>query len=334
MLFSHLLPRYPTTSVVLNMLFFSEDQFRRLVNVDQIIQAIRNAFTRDFSSTLRMPVRTAMELDGAVLLMMPCYDSALNAAGVKLVSVSEKAEVNAVYELLDPATGIPIARMEANYLTDLRTAATSAVATDLLARPDVETLGVFGSGRQAAAHFEVLPRVRRFRKFLVCSSGRSDLKQFCVRMKKEHSIKIIPVSAETCASESDVICTCTTAREPLFDGRWVRPGTHLNLVGAFQPDTREVDDETVRRACVVVDTYEGALAEAGDLLIPIKNGAVDRSHVIADLHEIASGKKPGRTNRDEITLFKSVGCALEDLVTALAAYEQGTRVETGKQPHG
>jgi alanine dehydrogenase len=309
------------------MLFFSEDQFRRLVNMDQVIQAIRDAFTRDFSATLRMPVRTAIELNGAVLLIMPCYDSALNAAGVKLVSVSEKAGVNAVYELLDPATGIPLARMEANYLTDLRTAATSAVATDLLARPDVETLGVFGSGRQAAAHFQVLPRVRRFRRFLVCGSGRSDLKQFCERMKKESSIEIIPVNAETCVRESDVICTCTTASSPLFDGRWVRPGTHLNLVGSFQPDTREVDDETVRRARVVVDTYEGALAEAGDLLIPIKNGAVDLSHVMADLHEIASGKKPGRTSRDEITLFKSVGCALEDLVTALAAYEQGTRVE-------
>jgi alanine dehydrogenase len=300
------------------------------VTADQIIQAIRAAFTRDFSATLRMPVRTAIELNGAVLLIMPCYDSALQAAGVKLVSVSEKAGINAVYELLDPATGIAVARMEANYLTDLRTAATSAVATDLLARPDVETLGIVGSGRQAAAHFEVLPHVRRFRRFLVCGSGRSDLKQFCERMKREHSIEIIPVNAETCASESDVICTCTTAREPLFDGRWVRPGTHLNLVGAFQPDTREVDDETVRRARVVVDTYEGALSEAGDLLIPIKNGAVDLSHVMADLHEIASAKKPGRTSRDEITLFKSVGCALEDLVTALTAYEQESRANRGR----
>src|SRR2546430_15570349 len=134
------------------MRLFREDQIRRAIKVDEVVRAIRAAFVRGFE-TVRMPVRTALELDGAVLLVMPCYDSALNAAGVKHVSVSPKAGVNAAYELLDPSTGIAVARMEANYLTDLRTAATSAVATDLLARKVVKTLGVFGSGRQAAAHF-------------------------------------------------------------------------------------------------------------------------------------------------------------------------------------
>jgi ornithine cyclodeaminase/alanine dehydrogenase-like protein (mu-crystallin family) len=297
------------------MLLFSEDQFRSLVNADQVIEALRAAFTRDFSSTLRMPVRTTLELEGAILLVMPCYDRALNAAGVKLVSVSDKG-VHAVYELLDPATGISLARIDADYLTDLRTAATSAVATGLLARPDARTLGVFGSGRQAEAHLAVLPKVRGFEKFLVCGSGRSSLDAFCNKMETEHGIRVQPVSAEICAREADVICTCTTATEPLFDGRRLHPGTHLNLVGAFQPHTREVDDETVRRARVVVDTYEGALAEAGDLLIPISHGTIARSHIVADLHEIASGKKPARTSPEDITLFKSVGCALEDLVTA------------------
>lgn len=297
------------------MLFFSEDQVRSAAKVDDVVRAIRSAFARGFA-TVRMPVRTALELDGAVLLVMPCYDSAANAAGVKLVSVSAKAGVHAVYELLDPATGIPVARMEANYLTDLRTAATSAVATDLLAHKDVQTLGIFGSGRQAAAHFAVLPRVRSFSRFLVCGSGRSDLKVFCGKMKEEHGLEIEPADAETVAREADVICTCTTAGEPIFDGTCMRAGTHLNLVGAFQPKTREVDDIAVKRARVVVDTYEGALQEAGDLLIPIQNGVMDRSHIIADLHEIASGKKSGRRHPGEITLFKSVGCALEDLVTA------------------
>ena len=303
------------------MRLYSEDQVRSAVSVDDVIRAIRETFTRGLA-TVRMPVRTALELDGAVLLIMPCYDSALNAAGVKLVSVSARAGVHAVYELLDPATGIPMARMEADFLTDLRTAATSAVATDLLARKDAQTLGVFGSGRQAAAHFAVLPRVRPFQRFLVCGSSRSVLKTFCEKMKKDHGLEIEPADTKTVARESDVICTCTTAREPLFDGRCLRAGTHLNLVGAFQPETREVDDDTVKRARVVVDTYEGALQEAGDLLIPIKNAVIGRSHIVADLHEIASGNKPGRTRSDEITLFKSLGCALEDLVTAQLIYKQ------------
>ncbi|HEY2496224.1 MAG TPA: ornithine cyclodeaminase family protein [Candidatus Angelobacter sp.] len=303
------------------MLILSEDQVRQATNADQVIHAVRAAFTRGFA-TVHMPVRTVLELDGAVLLVMPCYDSGLHAAGVKLVSVSAKAGVNAVYELLDPATGISIARMEANYLTDLRTAATSAVATDLLARDDAQTLGIFGSGRQAAAHFGVLPKVRQFHRFLLCGSGHSETGAFCAKMKKDHQLAIEIVDAETLARESDVICTCTTAHSPLFDGRWIKAGAHLNLVGAFQPDAREVDDITVKRARVVVDTYEGALQEAGDLLIPIKCGQIDRAHIVADLHEVAAGKKPGRTHREEITLFKSVGCALEDLVMAQLIYQQ------------
>jgi ornithine cyclodeaminase/alanine dehydrogenase-like protein (mu-crystallin family) len=301
------------------MRFFSEEQVRSALNADDVIRAIHAAFARGFT-TVRMPLRTVLEMDTAILLVMPCYDGALQAAGVKLVSVSAKSGVHAVYELLDPQTGIALARMEANYLTDLRTAATSAVATDLLARQDATTLGIFGCGRQAAAHFAVLPHVRPFHRLLVCGSARADVKSFCARMKKEHALNIERADAESLVQQSDVICTCTTAREPLFDGNWVRPGTHLNLVGAFQPDAREVDDTTVKRARVVVDTYEGALSEAGDLLIPIQNGAIERSYIVADLHEIAAGNKPFRTSPNEITLFKSVGCALEDLVTARLVY--------------
>jgi len=297
------------------MRLYSEEQVRAVIKVDEVIAAIRAAFARGFA-TVHMPVRSVLNMDDAILLVMPCYDSALQAAGVKLVRASAKAGVQASYELLDPQTGIAIARMEANYLTDVRTAATSAVATDLLARKDVETLGIFGSGRLATAHFAALPRVRNFKRFIVCGSGRSDIAAFCGKIKNELGLNVETANAETVARESDVICTCTTAHEPLFDGNWLRTGTHLNLAGAFQPETREVDDVTVKRARVVVDTYEGALQEAGDLLIPIKNGTIARSHVAADLHEIASGKKAARTNVESITLFKSVGCALEDLVTA------------------
>ena len=303
------------------MRFYSEQQVRETININDLIQVIREAFARGFA-TVHMPVRTMLKMDDAVLLIMPCYDSTLPAAGVKLVSVSTKAGVQAAYELLDPQTGVALLRMEANYLTDARTAATSAVATDLLARKDAQTLGIFGSGRQAVAHLTVLPCVRKFKRFLVCGSGRSDLKAFCAKMKKEHLLDVEMTDAQTVVRESDVICTCTTAREPLFNGTWLRPGTHLNLVGAFRPETREVDDATVKRALVVVDTYDGAMEEAGDVLIPIKNGSVERSHIVADLHEIASGKKSGRVGPDQITLFKSVGCAMEDLVTAQLVYQR------------
>jgi alanine dehydrogenase len=301
------------------MRLYSEEQVREAINIDEVIRVIREAFARGFA-TVHMPARTTLKMDKAILLIMPCYDSALKAAGAKLVSVSVKAGVQAFYELLDPQTGVAVARMEAKYLTDIRTAATSAVATDLLARKDVETLGIFGSGRQAAAHFAALPHVRKFKRYLVCGSGQSDISAFCSKIKNELGLDVEAAKAETMARESDVICTCTTSHEPLFNGDWLRPGTHLNLVGAFQPETREVGDITVKRARVVVDTYEGALQEAGDLLIPMKNGTIDRSHIAADLHEIVSGKKPARASAESITLFKSVGCAVEDLVTADLIY--------------
>jgi ornithine cyclodeaminase/alanine dehydrogenase-like protein (mu-crystallin family) len=311
------------------VLILKDSDIRRLADPAELIASIREAFARDYSATLRMPLRTALELDpGMMLLLMPCYDSALATAGIKTVTVSPRTGVNATYELFDTKTGAVLARMEANYLTDLRTAATSALATDLLALPDAGTLGVFGCGRQAVVHLMVLPRVRNFRRFLVCGPSnqqrRSDVTAFAEKMKHEHGLTIEPVSAEICARQADVICTCTTSTAPLFEGSWLRPGTHLNLVGAFQPETREVDDETVRRARIIVDTYEGALAEAGDLIVPLKNGTISREQIVADLHELSSGKKKGRIGREDITLFKSVGCALEDLVTAKMIYERAS----------
>jgi len=134
-------------------------------------------------------------------------------------------------------------------------------------------------------------------------------------MSEVLSLAVEPADARTCAAQSDVICTCTTARDPLFDGDLLRPGTHLNLVGAFQPHAREVDAVTIQRSRVVVDTYDAALAEAGDVLIPMREGLITRAHLLADLHELTAGNLV-RRNRDEITVFKSVGCALEDLVAA------------------
>jgi len=305
------------------MLSLTEDDVKRLASVDSVIEALEAAFTRDFAQTLHMPVRSSLPLpSGGVLLVMPAYDSALGVAGIKTVTVTKTRGVDAHYDLIDAESGAVLARMEANWLTDLRTAATSALATRLLAQPDTHTLGIFGTGRQAEAHIAVLPRVRRFTRILVCGTDPEKAPQFCHAMTERYATEIVPADPEICIRGSDVVCTCTTSRAPLFDGRWIRSGTHLNLIGAFQPDSREVDDETTLRSRVVVDTYAGALAEAGDLLIPLSNSTIQRNHILADLHEIATGQKQVRRRPDDITLFKSVGCALEDLVTAKLVYER------------
>jgi len=164
--------------------------------------------------------------------------------------------------------------------------------------------------------------VWQFERVLVCGSSAERSRAFAAAMANELGLAVEPADARSCASQSDVICTCTNSSTPILEGQWLRPGTHLNLVGAFQPDKREVDSETMRRARIVVETYESALAEAGDLLMPMRKGVISREHVFADLHEITSGKKAGRTSADEITVFKNLGCALEDLVAATLACQK------------
>jgi ornithine cyclodeaminase/alanine dehydrogenase-like protein (mu-crystallin family) len=307
------------------MISLTEDDIRQRLKPAAVIAAIETAFRDRYSSTV-MPTRTHMNLTGGIFLVMPCYDRAGNALGMKLVMVQDNPahpedRIQATYLLLDPETGRPRLMMPANHLTDLRTAATSAVATKFLAREDAKTLAVFGTGRQARAHLHVVPLVRRFERALVCGKDSGLADAFAREMSAELRLPVEAADSRTCAAESDVICTCTTSQTPLFDGNLLRPGTHLNLVGAFQPHTREVDSATVQRARVVVDTYDAALAEAGDLLIPMREGRIGRDHLVADLHELVSGKKAGRTSPADITLFKSVGCALEDLVTAELAVE-------------
>lgn len=308
------------------MQILSEEQVERVLDPACCITALERAFRDDYPG-VRMPTRLQVPAEaGGVLLVMPCHDPALPAMGVKLVTVAEQPDacgerVHATFVLYEAGTLEPRLLLAARRLTEIRTAAASALATRFLAREDARVLGVFGCGRQARAHLRVLPLVRRFERLLVCGSSREQSRSFAGRMAKQLEVKVEAAEARECVEQADVLCTCTTARQPLFDGAWLRPGTHLNLVGAFQPETREVDDVTIQRSRVIVDTYDGALAEAGDLLLPLRRGVISREHLAADLHQLVSGKKPGRSNAEEITLFKSLGCALEDLVAATLVAE-------------
>jgi len=311
----------------------TEADVRRLLDPLQLCAALESAF-RDRYPSISLPPRTHAELAHGIFLAMSCYDGAASTLGMKLVLVRDHAQthaahpdsgaavltegrVQATYLLLDPETAAPRLTIAANYFTDLRTAATSAVATKFLARSDAATLGIFGTGRLARTHLSVLPLVRNFQRVLICGRTPSRSVEFIQSVSPELAgLTITAVDARTCAAQSDVLCTCTSHSAPLFDGRDLRPGTHLNLVGAFRAQTREVDTHTVQRSRVVVDTYGAALSEVGELLIPLQEGAITRDHIAADLHELVSGTKQGRRGPEEITLFKSVGCALEDLVAA------------------
>jgi alanine dehydrogenase len=302
------------------MFQLSEEQVREQIDPREAIHAIEAAFGEGFSA-VENPPRAHLPIAGGVFLMMPCYDRRSGLLGIKLITVVDhpaegQDRVQATYALFEGRTGRLSLIISARFLTDLRTAATSAVATKFLAREDAQVLGIFGTGRQARAHAGVLPLVRPFSRILVCGRTSDSGRAFADKISNESSVQVEATDAETCAAESDVICTCTTSEVPVLHGDLIRPGTHLNLVGTFQPHCREVDSAAVRRAQILVDTYDGALAEAGDLLVPIHEGAILRQHIVADLHELVSGKKMVRRSPDEITIFKSVGCALEDLAVA------------------
>ncbi len=298
----------------------TEEQVREWLRPAEVIAVIEAAFRDRLHSTV-IPVRSQMNLAAGVFLVMPCYDGTRQALGMKLATVQKQPEtpqgrVQATYMLLDSRTARPALVVPANYLTDLRTAATSAVATKFLARKDARVLGIFGTGRQARVHIEVLPLVRQFTRVLVCGREPGASRDFAKTMGRETDLRIEAADPRTCAGQSDVICTCTTSQTPLFDGGDLRSGVHLNLVGAFQPQTREVDSTTVERARVFVETYDGVLAESGDLLIPIQEGRFHRDQIAGDLHQLVNGQVQGKLDDGAITLFKSVGHALEDLVTA------------------
>jgi alanine dehydrogenase len=298
----------------------TEAEVHRLLDPRVLVAAIEEAFRSRYPSTV-MPTRTQMRLGDGIFLIMPCYDRPARGLGMKLVKFNESPRlaedrIQATYILLDVESGCAKLVIPANYLTDVRTAATSAVASKFLAREDARVLGVFGTGRQARAHLQVLRHLRPFERALVTGKDPSRTRDFAREMETELGMKVEPVYSRTCAAESDVLCTCTTSKTPLFDGNMVRKGTHINAVGSFQPGTRELDDTIVRRSRIVVDTYNGALAEAGDLLIPLKSGIIKRENLLADLYELITSRKQVRTSPTEITLFKSVGNALEDLAAA------------------
>jgi len=261
------------------------------------------------------------------LLLMPAWSD--TALGVKLVTVMPGngaravGTVQAIYVLLDRATGQPLALLDGEALTLRRTAAASALAARYLARDDAQNLLLVGAGRLAphlaCAHYALRPSLRRVFVWARDPARAQDTAQWLRDLGlPAHATEHL----ERAVREAQIISCATTATVPIVHGAWLEPGTHLDLVGGFTPSMREVDDAAVARARIVVDTYAGALAEAGDLLAPLASGAVRPEAIVAELAEIVRGERIGRTSAAEITLFKSVGTALEDLAAAALVVDE------------
>jgi alanine dehydrogenase len=304
-----------------------------------VIAAVEDAFRECAAGRADALPRAVLPMGRhGVFLAMVSALPRLGALGTKLVTVVEGNQrrglptIHASYLLTDPATGIPLALMEAGFLTALRTGATSALAARHLARPDSRVVACFGAGVQARFQLLCLREVLPIAEVRVVGRDPARAAAFAEAMRMELRVDVrVASNRKAAVVGADVVTCATTAARPVFSGRDLSPGTHVDAVGAFRPATREVDTWTVRRSRVVVDTYEGAWEEAGDLLIPIKAGAITRRHVRAQLAELVGGTRPGRTSPQEITLFKSVGYAPEDAVTARLAFDRAVAAGLGTE---
>ncbi|MCX8182709.1 MAG: ornithine cyclodeaminase family protein [Candidatus Methanomethyliaceae archaeon] len=308
-------------------LLLDKDVLRKSLPMKEAISAVEEGFR--LSKTALVPQRIPLKIErhNAVFLYMPAYVGGMDALVVKEVSVHPDnpkkglPTVQGTILLNDPSSGSLLAILEGGSLTAIRTGATTGVATKYLSRRDATNLGIFGCGVQARTQLEAIACVRRIHKAKVYDINATAAKKFAFEMSELLGIDVkIANSPRDVLEGMDIIVTATTSKIPVFSGEWIAPGTHINGIGSHTPDARELDTETIRRSRVIVDSREACLEEAGDIIIPINEGAITVDHIKADLGEVVRGECDARTSDEEVTVFKSVGLALEDAVVALRAY--------------
>ena len=307
----------------------SAQDVRRALPMTQAIEGMKAAYASLSTGQAVMPLRSHVGIPdrAGTTLVMPAYlpDKDVPSLAVKVVSVfpqnAQRGEP-VIYGLvlaLDAATGRPLAIMEGSALTAIRTGAASGAATDVLARQDAAVAAIFGSGVQARTQLEAVCTVRPIQEVRVYSLVQEQALALADELAGQGPIPAnvrVVDDPETAVRGADVICTATTSSTPVFDGRHLSAGAHVNGVGAYLPTMQEVDTTTVQRSLVVVDSRTAVLAEAGDLIIPLQNGDIEADHLHAELGEIIAGLKPGRSSEQQITYFKSVGLAVQDAVAA------------------
>jgi len=319
----------------------SREEVKSAISMAQAIETVKSAFAQLSRGRARVPIRTQLgiPLHDGVTLFMPAYLQETDELGMKMVSVfSGNIEqglpiINAMVILVDPETGLPTAIIDGTYLTALRTGAASGAATELLARGDARSVAVLGTGVQGRTQLQAVCTVRSIERVLVFDTRRGAAAKFCDEMTEAGAPipKRIDVAstAKEAVSEADVVCTATTSTTPVFLDSDVKPGTHINAIGSFTPQMQELPAETVARALLVVDSREAVWAEAGDLIIAKKRGLITEASVHAEIGEIVAGTKPGRSRNDQVTLFKSVGNAVQDVSVGARILEEAKKKGLG-----
>ncbi len=319
-------------------LLLSRDDVIKVLEMADCMDVVEQAFAELASGTAVLPLRINITPPDGLALYMPAYLKELGALACKVVTVykNNPKEYNmptviGKVLLQDPKTGDVICIMDGGYLTAVRTGAASGVATKYLAREDKgQVAGIFGAGVQAEMQLWAVAVARDLARAYVYDISAEATERFVGKMSAKLNLEILKAdSPDTMLTESDIICTATSSPTPIFDGSKVREGTHINGIGSHTPNARELDTAIVKRSKFTADSYEACLKEAGDIMIPIQEGALDKSHMHAELGEVITGKKSARADNKEITLFKSNGLAIQDVATAKLVYDKAVQAKIG-----
>jgi ornithine cyclodeaminase len=328
------------------VIVLSQREVTALLSMRDCVEVMSRTLAALARGEATLPLRTVFGLPGdkRFFALMPAYVQSPESVGAKVITVypgnhgTHLDSHQGAVLLFDATTGSLQALLDATAITSIRTAAVSALATRHLAREDADDLAILGSGVQARTHLEAIPLVRRIRRVRLWSRDGDRARALAKSMSATLPIEVMP-TARDAVRGATIICTVTSATEPVLLGDWVAAGAHVNAVGASQPRAREVDSALVTRSRLFVDRRESALKEPGDLLVPIAEGAITADHIVAELGEVVAGMRRGRESGDEVTLFKSLGLAVEDVAAARFVYSAalqksvGTTVDLGGTRH-
>jgi alanine dehydrogenase len=315
------------------LLYLSAEAVASALPMADALAAARETFLAVSARRVEMPARTHLvPNENATVLLMASLSASVGRLATKLLTLYLDNRdrglpfIQGLITLADAETGTPLAIMDARAVTALRTGAASGAATEALACPGASVAAIFGAGHQARTQLEAVSLVRPIARAWVYDIHREAAEIFAVEMAGRLNLDVRPARHPAQAlSDAGIVCLATTSGSPVFDDADVRPGTHINAIGVYKPHLAEVPPETVCRAAVFVDQVEAALAEAGDLLGPLRAGWIDRGHIRAELGQVLAGSAPGRRSDAEVTLYKSVGLAAQDLFAAARAYENARR---------
>jgi len=306
-----------------NIKIIDGDTVRKILTMKLAIPAMKCAFRIISEGAAIVPERYRLKLpdsDGGSLTM-PVYIPELKMMGTKVISIFPDNSLNnlpvvqAVMLIVDAENGTPIALMDGAELTAIRTGAASGIATEMLALPDANCVAIFGAGIQGRAQLEAICTVRPISRALIYDSNRNSALEFKHEMSEKLNINI-EIGHFDILNEAQIICTATSSKDPVFQHAQLAPGTHINAIGSYKPEVQEIPAETIQHSRIYVDKFSSVLEQTGDLIIPIKKDLFNSDEIIGELGDLIMGKLIGRESEDDITLFKSVGNAVQDLVAA------------------